>query len=71
MHTLHAALQTTMRLVAAAMGAVYFVGGLSLLLLTTDPLHLGPPLRIALGVLLMLYGFYRLIRGTRPPMGKA
>lgn len=69
MTTLHGALQTMMRLLAAAMGMAYFVAGLFLILFPADPFGLGMTLRVALGVLLMVYGFYRLIRGTRKTTG--
>lgn len=64
---MQAALQTLVRVVSAAMGMAYFVAGLLLVLYASDTLNelLGVPLRIGLGVLLMVYGFYRLIRGAK------
>jgi len=62
MHTL---LHYILRLLAAAMGLAYVAGGLFVLLAASNPLALGGPVKVLLGVLLCLYGSYRLARAAK------
>jgi len=63
------ALQNLLRAAAMAMGLLYVIIGVALIFYPIELLGLGSTIRIVLGVLLILYGAYRVYRGTKKTLG--
>ncbi|HET6569100.1 MAG TPA: hypothetical protein VFG50_14130 [Rhodothermales bacterium] len=62
-------LQNLVRAAAMAMGLLYVVIGVALIFYPVEFFGLGMGLRIGLGILLILYGAYRVYRGTKKTLG--
>lgn len=54
-----------------AMGLLYVVIGIALIVYPLEMLTLPPVLRIGLGILLIIYGGFRIYRGSKKTLGNA
>lgn len=62
-------LQNLLRAAAMAMGLLYVAIGVALIIFPIELLSLGSTVRIGLGILIAIYGAYRVYRGTKRTLG--